>query len=466
MIRILILIFLSLGMWSCRHAPDEVKGPPNVLMIVVDDLNDWITLFDPANPIRTPNLIKLANRGVFFNRAYSSSPACNPSRASVLSGLRPSRTGVYGNASDWRSATAGRPTLQSHFKNHGYYVAGAGKIFHHHKDWAFHDNASFNEYLMMSINEPYPPHKLNGLDDYGTRNTDWGMWPEHIEETADYRTMKYAVDFLEKEHRDPFFLNVGIYKPHSPFFAPADYFDPYPLETITMPNTLSDDMDDLPQGARTLLEPSDWFWTGMQKALKIKPESWRTYVQAYQACASFADDMIGRVIDALDQSAYKDNTIIVLWSDHGFHLGEKEHFEKFALWEKTNHVPFIIIAPGVTDPGTIEKVPVDLSVIYPTLSELCGLPVPDVDGTSLVPLLQHNSQQLKPALSTYGKGNHALRTDRWRYIHYADGSEELYDHDSDPNEYSNLAHLPDFRKLMDSLAQFLPVHEVDQVPDL
>lgn len=466
MIRILLPTYLFLVMVCCRSAPDQVKRPPNVLMIVVDDLNDWITLFDPANPIRTPNLARLASRGVFFSRAYSASPACNPSRASVLSGLRPSRTGVYGNASDWRSATVGKPTLQRYFKDHGYYVAGAGKIFHHHKDWAFHDNGSFNEYLMMSINEPYPPHKLNGLEDYGTRNTDWGMWPEHIEETADYRTMKYAVDFLEKEHRDPFFLNVGIYKPHSPFFAPADYFEQYPMETLTMPDTSPDDMRDLPQGARTLLEPSDWFWTGMMESLKIKPESWRTYVQAYQACASFADDMIGRVIDALDQSPYRDNTIIVLWSDHGFHLGEKEHFEKFALWEKTNHVPFIIIAPGVTSPGSVEKIPVDLSVIYPTLSELCGLPVPDVDGTSLVPLLQNRPMQLGPALSTYGKGNHALRTDRWRYIRYADGSEELYDHSSDPDEYTNLALQAVYRTLMDSLAQFLPVNEADQVPDL
>lgn len=462
------IIFLCVLTASCNTEPFiQPINKPNILFIAVDDMNDWTTVFHKDNPIKTPNIEKLTNRGAFFTRAYCSSPACNPSRASVMTGTRPHKTGVYGNASDCRSALPKVKTLQQFFKDNGYFVGGAGKIFHHHKDWAFHDNASFHEYLMMRINEPYPPEKLNGLDWYGSRNTDWGPWPDRIEETADYRTTEYAVQFLQRKHDQPFFLNVGIYKPHSPFFAPSEFFEPYPMEQLTMPDLKKDDWNDLPAGAESLMQKSKWFWTGMTKALEEKPNAWKDYVQAYQACAGFADTMIGKVIDALDTSPYKDNTIIVLWSDHGFHLGEKDHFEKFGLWEKTNHVPYIIIAPGVTSPGMVLEHPVDLTTIYPTLVELCGFEPPEtLDGFSLVPLFKNPQIELPPALMTYGKGNHAIRTDRWRYIRYADGSEELYDHTKDPREWNNLAGREEYRQRMDDLSGYLPVENVDQVSDL
>jgi arylsulfatase A-like enzyme len=221
----------------------------NVLFITIDDMNDWTTVFNKSNPIKTPNIEKLAQRGAFFSKAYCSSPACNPSRASVMTGTRPHKTGIYGNSSDWRGTLPNIPTVQKYFKDNGYYVFGAGKIFHHHDDWAFHDNASFHEYLMMSINEPYPEEKLNGLDWYGSRNTDWGPWPDDIQKTADYRTAEYAIQRLQQEYDQPFFLNVGIYKPHSPFFAPLEYFNSYPLSDLKMPKILGDDLDDLPEGA-------------------------------------------------------------------------------------------------------------------------------------------------------------------------------------------------------------------------
>ncbi|WP_423127770.1 sulfatase [Gaoshiqia sp. Z1-71] len=460
-------VFLASPLFFSCYEKNEIQSKPNILFITIDDMNDWTTVFDKNNPVKTPNIEKLAKRGAFFTHAYCSSPACNPSRASVMTGTRPYRTGIYGNSSDWRNALPKTKTVQRYFKENGYFVCGSGKIFHHHDDWAFHDNASFHEFLMMSVNEPYPDKKLNGLDEYGSRNTDWGPWPDDIQKTADYRTAEYAIQKLQQKFDQPFFLNVGIYKPHSPFFAPQEFFDRYPDETLQLPSLLADDRNDFPGGAHDLLKSTDWFWAGMQKALDEKPGAYRDYVQAYQACASFADEMIGRIIDALAKSPYRDNTIIVLWSDHGFHLGEKDHFEKFALWEKTTHIPFIVVAPGVTKPHMIIDQPVDMTTIYPTLAELCGLKIPPhVDGFSLAPLLENPDMEVPPALMTYMKGNHAVRTERWRYIQYADGSEELYDHLNDPNEWINVAGKDENKEIIFELKKIIPAENADLVPDL
>jgi arylsulfatase A-like enzyme len=463
---IILIVFSGLGLISF-HSMAQSTQKPNVLFITIDDMNDWTTVFDKSNPIKTPNIEKLADRGVFFSKAYCSSAACNPSRASVMTGTRPHKTGIYGNRSDWRGTLPNIKTVQQHYKDNGYFVCGAGKIFHHHKDWAYHDNASFHDYLMMSINEPYPDKKINGFEEYGSRNTDWGAWPDDIKKTADYRTTEYAIQKLQQDYDQPFFLNVGIYKPHSPFFAPQEFFDKYPLHDLEMPELLKDDCNDFPEGARKLMEKSKWFWSGMMKAMDDNPNAYREYIQAYQACATFADDMIGKIIDALDKSPNKDNTIIVLWSDHGFHLGEKEHFEKFALWEKTNHIPFIIIAPGITKPGTVIEKPVDMTVIYPTLADLCGLEIPEhTDGFTLLPLLKDNSISIPPALMTYMKGNHAIRTERWRYIQYADGSEELYDHKNDPNEWFNVAGKEENKIVIEDHKKYIPKNNAEQVPNL
>lgn len=445
--------------------PEEDKL--NILFIAVDDMNNWTTVFDKSNPIKTPNIEKLAERGAFFTHAYSPSSACNPSRAAVLTGKRPHNTGIYGNRSDWRGTLSNRKTLQKYFKDQGYFVGGSGKIFHHHSDWAFHDNASFHEFLMMSINEPYPDEKLNGLDWYGSRNTDWGIWPEDIRKTPDYRTAEYAINFLEKKHDKPFLLNVGIYKPHSPWFAPEEFFDLYPLSTLESPILKENPRDDLPSGALTLTKNTRWFWEGMLKAKKENSAAYKEFLQAYYACSSFADAMVGKIIEALDKSPYRNNTIIVLWSDHGFHIGEKEHIEKFALWEKTTHVPYIIVAPGTTTPGQIIDNPVDLMTIYPTLVELCGFDIPDdLDGYSLVPLLKDSTIQTPPALMTYMRRNHAIRNERWRYIQYADGTEELYDHYNDPLEWYNLSEVDDYKVVIEEMKTFVPKVNADQVENL
>jgi len=448
------------------------KSRPNVLLVVVDDLNDWITVLDEKAPIRTPNLERLAQRGVTFTRAYCASPACNPSRAAVFTGRRPSTTGVYSNQADWRGAQPGAVTLMQHFMRQGYRVEGAGKIFHHQWGGAFHDKASFHDFQPMPDppDAPMPGSKLNGLAWYGSANTDWGPRPGDQSETVDARTVDYCVARLKEKPAEgpPWFLAAGIFRPHMPFFAPKRYFDAYPRADVVMPLVKTDDRADLPAGATALLAPTNWFFEGMMRAESERPGTWGDAVRAYQACATFADAQIGRLLDALDASPHRGNTIVMLWSDNAYHLGEKQHWEKFALWEKTTHVPYIIVAPGLARAGARCQRPVDLMSVYPTLVELCSLPTrADLDGVSVAPLLADPEASWdRPALMTYLRGNHAVRTARWRYIRYADGTEELYDDQADPNEWTNLAGNPDFRDVLEQHRSWLPKTDAKPVRSL
>ncbi|MBK28153.1 MAG: iduronate-2-sulfatase, partial [Verrucomicrobiales bacterium] len=355
--RFIILFSLLLGLITTEAAK------PNVLFIVIDDMNNSISLLNPKSLIKTPNLERLAKRGTLFTRAYCISAACNPSRVATLTGLRPSTSGVYQNASDWRKALPRRKTIMQQFQAAGYSVRGAGKIFHHKLEGAFHDKASFDHFLHMSP-QNMPDKKLNKAPKYGSRNTDWGVWPINERETIDFRTTEYCIRNLKNPPKDkPLFLACGIFKPHSPFFAPPKYHENQP--NIPKPNRLENDWSDLPSGANNLMKSTKWFWEGMIKLDQKIPGSYQDFINAYAACCRFADEQVGRLLDALDNSPIADNTIIVLWSDHGFHLGEKDHIEKFALWEKTNHIPFIISAPGITTPGSRCEQPVDLTVLYP-----------------------------------------------------------------------------------------------------
>ncbi len=461
---VVLWIVIGAGLLPGETAAQPAQRPtrPDVLLFVVDDLNDWISLLDANAPIKTPNLERLAQRGMLFTRAYCISAACNPSRAATLTGLRPTTTGVYGNKSDWRRAVPDRKTIMQQFMAAGYDVRGAGKIFHHHLGGAFHDDASFDDFQHMRP-QRYPPKKLNGAAEYGSRNTDWGPWPGRVEDTIDFHTASYCVDALAGKPR---FLACGIFKPHSPFFAPAAYHKPY--RGIGLPPRKADDWSDLPSGATALLKDKKWFWQGMMKVEQEAEGSYQEFIRAYAACAAFADAQVGRVLDALDASPRCGNTIVVLWSDHGFHLGEKDHIEKFALWEKSNHIPLIVVAPHVARQGSRCRRPVDMTVLYPTLLELCGLPADKAcDGVSIVPLLSDpHAKWERPALMTYMRGNHAVRTDRWRYIRYADGSQELYDHDADPREWTNLAGEGRFREVIRRHRRWLPSEEAAPVPDL
>ncbi|QDS98820.1 sulfatase-like hydrolase/transferase [Adhaeretor mobilis] len=442
------------------------SAKPNVLFLAVDDMNDWISVFDPDAPIKTPHIESLAQRGTLFTKAYCASPACNPSRTATLTGQRPSTSGVYGNKTDWRKALPTRKTIMQQFMAAGYDVLGAGKIFHHHYNGAFHDAASFHDFQQMRP-QKYPKEKLNHAPEYGSQNTDWGEWPNRVEDSIDFKTANYCIEALnEPVGEKPLFLACGIFKPHSPFFAPSEYHQLY--RNIDLPLRKEDDWKDLPEGADSLMKKTRWFWGGMMQAEQQNEGSYHDFIRSYAACAAFADAQVGCVLEALAKSTRRDNTIIVLWSDHGFHLGEKDHIEKFALWEKTNHIPLIVVAPGVTTPGSRCERPVDLTALYPTLLELSGLPADELcDGKSIVPLLRDPTRKWdQPALMTYLRGNHAVRSNRWRYIRYADGSEELYDHKVDPNEWDNVAGDERFKEVIARLQEWLPKQEAKQAPDM
>lgn len=255
------------------------------------------------------------------------------------------------------------------------------------------------------------------------------------------------------------FLASGISKPHLPWYVPQKYFDLYPLESVTLPTINENDLDDVPPAAVHMAKPD-----GDHRKV-IEHDQWRRAVQGYLASISFADAVLGRILNAYDASPWKDNTIIVLWSDHGWHLGEKLHWRKFSLWEEATRNALMIVAPGVTTPGSRSHQAVDLMGVYPTLTELCGLPErAEIEGASLVPLLRNpDAERKRPALTTFGQGNHSIRAERWRYTRYNDGGEELYDHSDDPLEWTNLATRPEYTAIKKELAQWLPKHNAAPV---
>lgn len=437
----------------------QQPAPRNVLFIAVDDLNDWIGCLGGHPDSRTPNFDRLAAHGTLFTKAYCAAPLCNPSRAALLTGLRPSSTGVYDNNQPFRQSPHARDavTLPQHFRAHGYRTMGSGKIYHD----AFPDQPSWDEFW-PSLDRQKPadprPDKLpaNGIPN--TAHFDWGPLPNPDRDMGDAQVVDYVTGQLARRQDKPFFLACGLFRPHLPWYVPAKYFDLFPLDRITLPSVKQDDLDDVPPIGKRMAKPDG------DHAKVLGHNQWRKAVQAYLASIAFADAQLGRVLDALDRSSYRDNTTVVLWSDHGWHLGEKLHWRKFALWEEATHNVLMIRAPGLTRPGILCHRPVSLLDIYPTLVDLHQLPAPaGLEGTSLLPLLRNpNAARERPALTTYGRNNHSLRSDRWRYIRYSDGTEELYDHQDDDLEWHNLAADPRYALVKQDLARWLP--EVNQ-PD-
>lgn len=455
-----VMVSLTIGINA------SASEKPDVLFIAIDDMNDWTTLFDESNPIQTPNLKRLAARGLFFSRAYCASPGCNPSRTAIMTGLRPTTSGVYGNPEVWRKKLPDAVTLPQYFANEGGYVTrGAGKILHHGKSGAEDpNNPSFQEFFKKrdnrgpGLNKNYNGYRLPANRRLGKLSFDWG---EHNQKMIDVDMCEWVEARMEEKHDGPLFLAAGIFNPHLPFYAPAETFARYPLDEVELPPMPKGDLDDVGEIARRMVRKEFWVYDNVMAAEPGSPGSLQKMVQSYQAAADFADQMVGRLLDKLDETGRADNTIIVLWSDHGYHLGDKEAGVKFTLWEKANRVPFIIVAPGVTTPGTRCDSPVSLIDIYPTLAELAGLPAKsDNDGLSLVPLLKNPDQDwARPALMTEGPGNHAVRSDRWRYISYSDGAEELYDHSNDPWEHDNLASDPQWLQVMAEHRKWLAQQE-------
>jgi arylsulfatase A-like enzyme len=426
---------------------------PNVLFIAIDDLNDWVGCLGGHPDVKTPNIDRLAARGVLFRRAYCAAPVCNPSRAALMTGFRPSTSGVYENQQPMRLSPVIKDavTMPQHFMANGYRVAGGGKIFH----GGYPDPQSWHDYFpSQERNAPPNPRPevvpAHGLP--GKAQFDWGPMNVPDSEMGDMKTVAWASKELTKQHDKPFFLACGISKPHLPWYVPQKYFDMYPLEKITLPIAKEDDLEDVPpEGKRLALRSGDHKFV-------TEHGIWKKGVQGYLASISFADACIGKLLDALETSAYAANTIVVLWSDHGWHLGEKLHWRKFALWEEATRNVFIVNAPGVTKSGTRCERTVSAMDIYPTMIDLCGLTSkPGLEGFSLMPLLKNPSAKWEhPALTTYERGNHSVRNERWRYIRYHDGTEELYDHDKDQMEWTNLAGKPQYAKVKQELAKWLP----------
>jgi arylsulfatase A-like enzyme len=437
-----------------------VRGSkPNVLMIAIDDLNDWVGFMDGHPDSLTPAMNRLAERGTAFMNAHTASPHCGPSRTALMSGLRPSTTGVYGHIDDddLSITPAGRGAyLSNWFENHGYITMGRGKLFHH--------NAPNGAFQVLEGREtpmfgPKPEERFK-WDTKGT-GTDWGVYPETNEEMPDVQTAKWAVEQLQKAHEKPFFLAAGFVLPHVPWYAPQEWFDLHPIDSLRLPPYLKNDLDDVPEIGREVAQmlhmpTTEWM---------LQHDEWQAVIQAYLATVSMVDFCVGQVLQALEQSDYADNTVVMLFSDHGYHLGEKNRFAKQSLWERSTRVPMIISAPGF-NPGQTTDAPASLMDIYPTLLELCGLPAnPDNEGVSLVPLMRTPDVEWPHyAVTTYGPNNHSVRSRRYRYIRYEDGSEELYNHEVDSHEWNNLADKAEYAEIKETLKQALPTTNAEWSP--
>ena len=431
--------------------------------------------------VHTPNIDRLAESGMLFTQAYCTAPSCAPSRTSIMTGRRPSTSGFYRNHSyHWRKnpILEDTVTLPQHFRRHGYRTMGGGKLFHAlswiHEGYGINQNdpKSWDSYFpsmerampeeawpaeaTQQENGAYvwPPQAAGGE---GERVPpwffDWAPLEEPNSAMADYKVADWAISELHQDHAEPFFLGVGIYKPHVPWYVPQEFYDRYPLDEITVPHVPDGDLSDLPARGRQIGSGR----RGWHEWL-VQNELWKQAVRAYLASTTFADAQVGRLLDALESSDHADDTVVVLWSDHGFHLGEKETWEKFTLWEESGRVPLMIRAPGVTRPRQRCDEPVSLQDLYPTLTELCGLETPaGVEGESLVPLLENPNQDTdRVAITTWNYKNHSVRSKRWRYIRYREGGEELYDHDFDPGEYHNLANQEGYASVKERLASRLP----------
>lgn len=441
MARLLKCFVIGLSLLVCGTASQirAADSRPNVLFIAIDDLRDWVGFLGNTQT-KTPNMDRLASRGMKFTRSYCAAPVCNPSRTALLTGMRPGATGVYNNNIDWREVVPDVVTLPLHFKQNGYFVAGAGKITHD----SFKRRTDWDEYL----------DKAGGVKDDvgGVDGIRFGAIDANDDEMPDAKSVAYVSDYLAKKHDKPFFLACGFKKPHMPFSVPKKYFDKFPLDQIKLPEIKADDLKDIPPAGIKMAKPDG------DHAAIVKSGRWKEAVQAYLATISFMDAMLGRLIDNFDRSPHRDNTIIVLWSDHGWHLGEKEHWRKFALWEEATRAPLIWSVPNLTPTGSTCERPVDFMHIYPTLCDLCGLPAPKhLQSRSIRSLFKDpKAEWSQPAITTHEFKNHAVRTEFWRFIRYANGDEELYDHDSDPHEWTNLAGDAKFASIKSELAKLLP----------
>lgn len=455
-----LLIFISSATLIAKERGSLEK--PNVLFISIDDLNDWAGFLENYPHISTPNIDRLAKQGVAFSNAHCQAPICAPSRASLMTGLYPHTTGLYYQFNDIQikqsgEAALGAVMLPDYFENNGYKTLAVGKVFH-----GGDEAEVFQEYggvfPKMKFGPRFNENRLNydptQFSDKWSTATDWGAYKDMDDsETSDYKIADWAVDKLDTDHDKPFFMAVGFVRPHVPWHVPQKWFDMFDEADMVTPPYLSTDMDDIPEISQQLhdmpaMPHTEWL---------IKEKKWKSMIQSYIACMAFVDHQVGKVLDALESSDYKNNTIIVLWSDHGYHLGEKNRTCKHSLWRRATHIPLIFAGAGIPNGLKSDKA-VQLIDIYPTLTELCKLPENiDNQGNNLTPLLTKPNQDWnKPAITSYGYGNFSINLDNYHLITYVDGSGELYDLKRDPNEWVNLYDKAEFADVVSRLRKMVP----------
>jgi len=452
---------LALCLPSCGSK--KIKRP-NVLFISVDDLNNWIEPLGGHPQAKTPNLARFAQQSVNFTNAFCASPSCNPSRTALMTGKHPYVTGLYSNPQIWRHVLPDEITLPEYFQKAGYWTGGAGKIYHNNMP----DPRSWDDYFPSKIKhmpEYYLPTKDSDTKYFKKTDNeireddpkgitfnmpvfnrmyvafDFEPLPFKTEETGDYSSVKWVTDQLKKEHDKPFFLACGLYRPHLPWYVPKEFFDKFPLDEIQLPKVLENDWDDLPKAAKRTAR-------GIYHKNVTEAGLWKKAVQGYLASINFADHLVGQLLQTLEESEFADNTIVIIYSDHGWQLGEKKHWRKFALWQNVLNSILMIKVPkntpglntGSKDGISCEK-NVSLVDIFPTLTELCGLePKQGITGNSLTPLLQNPSANWNfSVISTLGSNHYSVIKDEWHYINYNGNEEELYNLDDDPEEWQNLA---------------------------
>jgi len=452
---------------------------PNVLFISVDDLNDWVGVYGGHPQCKTPHIDRFASTAMVFRNASCAGPVCGPSRSALLSGFMPATTGLYGNSNNMLDSDIVQlhATLPEYFSKHGYLTISKGKIFHKHttKNGQDHGHWAFDVWEQAKGSGKPDPARLfyrdkgivNGKKLENPKYTESGGSPfvfgpllDGKERTKDYRTAKWFEGKLQEDYDKPFFMAVGISKPHLPFHAPQEYFDLYPLESVQVPEYRLDDLDDIldAKGKKAFKPHVDFLWCREYGVMKEA-------VRAYLATISYADDCVGVVLDALANSQYADNTIVVIWGDHGWHLGEKLKFRKASLWRESTQLPLIIRTPGMKEGRACTR-NVNLIDLYPTLVDLCGLPEKKLDGTSIKPLLENPKLEWDPTVTTQGKGNHSVMSEEWHYITYAKGVEELYDLKNDPMEWTNLvqSNPEQAQAVIAALKPCLPQNDADEVP--
>ncbi len=508
--------------FGLADAKAKTSDRPNVVLIVCDDLNDYITGIpgETGHPqTLTPNVEKLAKSGVAFRRAYSNNPVCAPSRSSFLTGIYPHTSGNLFWAKWFENPVLkNSKSIMQYFRDNGYTAVGSGKLMHHGKkdEWDeypyaadYGPHAFDGEKKVAHPSVPMPYAEIGPTDGSfgslessafladGNPKSGWvtGTWsnpklmkfnsPDDRDPTPDERNAEWAanriVQFADDKNDQPFFLGVGFIRPHTPCVVPQKYFDRFPLDEIELPTIKPGDAADTHYAE--LFDPKQKGLRYYRTLLESYPDpelAIKTFTRAYLASVAAVDDCIGQVVDAIDNSPFKNNTIIVLVSDHGWQMGQKDYLFKNSPWEESTRVPFVVRAPGVAKPGGVAEHPVSLIDLYPTLADLCGLEGDTrkndqgapLDGHSVRPFLEdpkagkwegpdgavsmifvgdskkEYSEKERWELDTQ---HWTIRTERWRYIHYNNGAEELYDHDNDPREWTNLANSPEHAEIKNSL---------------